>query len=155
MVETLDELSYDVEEDGVLVRRQIDRVVVARGAWATLMFLYEELDRATGSFRAPKIAVARFKKFRGAYRRHSVFTLASVAEARALTDVFERWFEKMDATANDGEANDDEANDGEANDGEANNADALDDEASDHARAARADDADAADAFSARDGARA
>jgi hypothetical protein len=106
MVETLDELSYDVEEDGVLVRRQVDRVVVARGAWATVMFLYEELDRATGAFRAPKIAVARFKKLRGAYRRHSVFTLASIAEARALTDVFERWFEKMDPTANDDEAND-------------------------------------------------
>jgi hypothetical protein len=99
MAESLDELSYDLEEEGTLVRRQLDRAVVARGAWATVMFLYQELDRDTGGFGAAKIAVARFKKLRGAYRRHSVFTLASVAEARDLTAVFERWFDEMDATA--------------------------------------------------------
>ena len=99
--ESLDELSYDLEQEGVLVRRQIDRVVVSRGAWATVMFLYEELDPTskTGTFRAAKIAVVRFRKLRGAYRRHSAFSLASVTEARELTAVFERWFEKMDATA--------------------------------------------------------
>jgi hypothetical protein len=101
MTGALDELTYDVEEDGVLVRRQLERVVLGGGAWATVMFLYQERERATGGFGAPKISVARFKKFRGAYRRHSAFTLASVEQARALTDTFERWFDKMDETAPD------------------------------------------------------
>jgi hypothetical protein len=111
MVDALEELTYDAEEDGVLVRRQLERVVLGGGAWATVMFLYEELDRATGTFRAPKISVARFKKFRGAYRRHSAFTLASIAQARALTDTFERWFEKMEATAPEDASEEDRGSD--------------------------------------------
>lgn len=99
MTGDLDELTYDVDEDGVLVRRQLERVVLGGGAWATVMFLYQERDRATSAFGAPKISVARFKKFRGAYRKHSAFTLASVEQARALTDTFERWFDKMDESA--------------------------------------------------------
>ncbi|MDB4980841.1 MAG: hypothetical protein JWM82_1593 [Myxococcales bacterium] len=99
MSDALDELTYDVEEDGVLVRRQVERVVLAGGAWATVMFLYQERDRTSGVFGAPKISITRFKKFRGAYKRHAAFTLASVEQARALTDTFERWFEKMDETA--------------------------------------------------------
>jgi hypothetical protein len=98
MMGDLDELTYDVEEDGVLVRRQLERVVLGGGAWATVMFLYQERERATGTFGAPKISVARFKKLRGAYRKHSAFTLASVEQARALTDTFERWFDKMEET---------------------------------------------------------
>jgi hypothetical protein len=104
MTGALDELTYDVEEDGVLVRRQLERVVLGGGAWATVMFLYEERDRTTGVFGAAKISVTRFKKFRGAYRKHSAFTLASVEQARALTDTFERWFGKMEETTPDASA---------------------------------------------------
>jgi hypothetical protein len=103
MVDAVEELSYDVEEDGVLVRRQLERVVLGGGAWATVMFLYQERDRRSGAFGAPKISVVRFKKLRGAYRKHSAFTLASVEQARALTDTFERWFDKMEETAPDEE----------------------------------------------------
>ncbi len=111
MSDALDELTYDVEEDGVLVRRQLERVVLGGGAWATVMFLYEERDRKSGAFGAPKISVARFKKFRGTYKRHAAFTLASVEQARALTDTFERWFGKMDQSApEEADAPDNDAN---------------------------------------------
>ena len=88
-------MTFDLEDDGVLVRKQLDRVVIARGAWATVMFLYEELDRATGAFRAPKMAIVRFKKWNGVYRKQSAFNLSGEAQARELTQVFERWYIKM------------------------------------------------------------
>ena len=49
----------------------------------------------------------RFKKLRGAYRKYLVFIFASIEQVRALTDTFERWFDKMDATAADATAGDD------------------------------------------------
>jgi hypothetical protein len=106
MAETLDELTYDYEDEGVLVRKQLDKVVLTKGSWATLMFLYQELDRASGKFRAPKMAIVRFKKFHGSYRKQSSFNVSSEKQARQIVEVFEGWYPKMAAS---GESGDDEA----------------------------------------------
>lgn len=103
MAETLDELTYDYEDEGVLVRKQLDKVVLTKGSWATLMFLYQELDKASSKFRAPKIAIVRFKKFHGSYRKQSSFNVSSEKQARQITEVFENWYPKM-VTGNEGEA---------------------------------------------------
>src|SRR5450631_832348 len=95
MAETLDELTYDYEDEGVLVRKQLDKVVLTKGSWATLMFLYQELDKTAGTFRAPKIAIVRFKKFKGSYRKQSSFNVSSEKQARQITEIFERWYSKM------------------------------------------------------------
>jgi hypothetical protein len=99
MAETLDELTYNYEDEGVLVRKELDKVVLTKGAWATMMFLYQELDKATGQFRAPKIAIVRFKKWKGSYRKQSSFNVSSEKQARQITGVFEGWYEKMAAAA--------------------------------------------------------
>jgi hypothetical protein len=104
MAETLDELTYDYEDEGVLVRKQLEKVVLTKGSWATLMFLYQELDKAAGTFRAPKIAIVRFKKFKGAYRKQSSFNVSSEKQARQITSVFESWYSKMNEAAGTVEA---------------------------------------------------
>ncbi len=111
MAETLDELTYDYEDEGVLVRKQLDKVVLTKGSWATLMFLYQELDRTSGKFRAPKIAIVRFKKFKGAYRKQSSFNVSSEKQARQITAVFEGWYAKM-ASSEEPEAPEEDAGSG-------------------------------------------
>jgi len=95
MAEILEELTYDYEDNGVLVRKEIDKVVLTKGSWATVMFLYQELDKASGKFRAPKMAIVRFKKSRGAYRKQSSFNVSSEKQARQITSVFEQWYPKI------------------------------------------------------------
>jgi hypothetical protein len=100
MAETIEELTYNYEDEGTLVRKELDKMVLTKGSWATVMFLYQELDKAAGKFRAPKIAIVRFKKFRGAYRKQSSFNVSSEKQARQITEVFEKWYVKMaDAAA--------------------------------------------------------
>lgn len=111
MAETLEELTYNYEDDGVLVRKEMDKTVLTKGSWATVMFLYQELDKASGKFRAPKIAIVRFKKARGAYRKQSSFNVSSEKQARQITAVFEQWYPKMAAAA--AGATDDAAGDDE------------------------------------------
>jgi|SRR5450432_1326369 len=91
MSELLDELTYDREDDGVLVRKQLERVILERGAWATVLFVYQELDRDTGAFHAPRMTIVRFKKWRGAFRKHASFSIEGAQQARQLAVVFERW----------------------------------------------------------------
>lgn len=92
MAESIDELSYDYEEDGRLVRKELDRRVLSKGAWSTVMFLYQELDRKTEEWRAPKVAIVRYKKFNGLYRKQSGFNISSEKQARAIVEAIEEWF---------------------------------------------------------------
>jgi len=109
MAETLEDLTYDYEDEGVLVRKQLDRAILTKGTWATVMFLFQELDRAKGKFRAPKMAIVRFKKAKGSYRKQSSFNISNEKQARQVTEVFERWYPKItEATAELGEAEGDD-----------------------------------------------
>lgn len=95
MPESLDELTYDYEDEGVLVRKQIERAILTKGSWATVMFLFQELDRAKGKFRPPKMAIVRFKKSKGSYRKQSSFNISNEKQARQITEVLEGWYPKM------------------------------------------------------------
>jgi hypothetical protein len=95
MAETLEELTYDYEDEGTLVRKQIDKAVLTKGSWATVMFLFQELDRAKGKFRPPKMAIVRFKKSKGTYRKQSSFNISNEKQARQIVEVFENWYPKI------------------------------------------------------------
>lgn len=106
--ETLDEVSYNYEDEGKLVRKEVDRAVLSKGAWATLMFLYQELDRKSEQWREPKIAIVRFKKSGGSYRKQSSFNISSERQARQIVDIIEKWYgPKKDGGGVDGEGDDD------------------------------------------------
>ena len=92
MAESIDEVTYDYEEEGRLVRKEIDRAVLSKGAWATVMFLYQELDRQTEQYREPKAAIVRFKKWNGVYRKQSSFNISSRKQAQQVMEVLERWY---------------------------------------------------------------
>ena len=108
MAETLEELTYDYEDQGVLVRKQLAKEVLTKGTWATVMFLFQELDKTKNVFRAPKMAIVRFKKFKGSYRKQSSFNVSSEKQARQIIDIFERWFPLMaESGGGEGEETDD------------------------------------------------
>lgn len=85
------DLSYDLEDDGREVRRQLDARVWVRGGWATGIYHFEELDRATDTWRAPRAAVIRFRKVRGGWRLHATINLAP-AIVHALGATLAAWF---------------------------------------------------------------
>ena len=120
MADTLEDLTYDYEDEGVLVRKQIDRAILTKGSWATVMFLFQELDRANNKFRPPKMAIVRFKKAKGSYRKQSSFNISNEKQARQITEVFEGWYPKIgeltSALAAEGAAESGEAGDGDDDD---------------------------------------
>src|SRR3954465_2992077 len=92
MAETIEEVSYNYEDEGKLVRKEIKKEILTKGAWATVMFLYQELDRKTDAWGAPKVSIVRFKKFGGVYRKQSSFNISSEKQARQIVDVIEKWY---------------------------------------------------------------
>ena len=97
MAETIDELTYDYEEEGRLVRKELDKEVLSKGAWSTIMFKFQEMDRKTSEYRAAKVAIVRYKKSNGQYRKQSGFNISSEKQARAIVAAIDKWFPQEEA----------------------------------------------------------
>lgn len=89
LVAELDEVTYDLEVDGELVRRTRGRRVWERRGWATVALVFEERD-AGGAWKPAKLALIRLQRARGAWKKHAAITLAG-AEALELADALGGW----------------------------------------------------------------
>jgi hypothetical protein len=91
-VDDLDEISYDVEQDGRLVRRQLDRRVVEHRGWATALYLYQELDLETEAWRPPRAVLMRFRRQHDRWRKHAAITIGTPAVADLIAGALTGWF---------------------------------------------------------------
>ena len=91
MNNTVDELTVDYEENGILKVKQIDKEVLSKGAWATVLFRYREWLPETDTYGPDRYTIRRYKKSGGEYRQQSKFTISSNGQARHIVDALERW----------------------------------------------------------------
>jgi len=96
MAETIDELTYDYEDEGKKTREELDRVVLTKGSWSTIMFKFREMDRKTEDWKAPKLAIVRYQKRNGQYRKQSHFNISSEKQARQIVDAISHFFPDED-----------------------------------------------------------
>jgi hypothetical protein len=94
MASTVEEITINFsEEDGTQVCKELEKEVLTKGAWATIMFKYQDLDRVKGEFKAPKISIRRYQKRNGEYKTKSKFNISSTAQALKVMDVLKKWTE--------------------------------------------------------------
>ena len=93
MAESVDDLSVNYEEDGVLLCRQLDKRVLSKGAWATVMFLYQDLNRQSGEYGPEKVTIRRFQKRDGTYIPRSKFNISSLGQGRKIVMALQDWID--------------------------------------------------------------
>ena len=91
MAETVDEITISFEEDGVQVREELDKVILSKGAWTTILFKYREMDRARTDYGKPIFSVRRYKKTGGEYKQQSKFTISNEDQARKIAEALLGW----------------------------------------------------------------
>jgi hypothetical protein len=89
LVADLDEVTYDLEVDGELVRRTLQRRVWERGAWATVAIAYQERD-PEGAWKPAKLALIRLQRVRDAWKKHAAINLQG-DDAMRLAEVVGEW----------------------------------------------------------------
>ena len=97
MAETVDELTVDYEEAGVLKVKELDKYVLTKGAWATLMYLYQDYDRAKEDYGQKKIAIRRYQKRDGEYAYRSKFNISSIDQAKKVVKALQKWIDESEA----------------------------------------------------------
>ncbi|MCB9397135.1 MAG: hypothetical protein H6510_04905 [Acidobacteria bacterium] len=88
---TVDDLRCDWEEDGELKVEQLDKFVLSKGAWVTIMFLYRE-RQPSGDWSESKCRIQRYKKIRGKYSIQSKFNISSAKQAHMIVDQLQKWY---------------------------------------------------------------
>lgn len=94
MAETVDDLTVEYFEGSLQTVKELDKVVLTKGAWATLMFRYQDLDRASGEFGADKYTVRRYQKRNGQYQYKSKFNISSAAQAKKIIEALNEWIDE-------------------------------------------------------------
>ena len=91
---TPETLTVEYEENGRILIRELDKVVLSRGAWATVLFRYQELDAGTDAYGPDKYAIRRYRKSGGEYRMQSKFNISSSEQARKIVEALSGWLDK-------------------------------------------------------------
>jgi hypothetical protein len=91
MVSHIDDITIHYEEDGVVVVKELDKVVLSKGAWTTIVFRYRQWDRAKEAYSPERFTIRRYRKMGGEYRQQSKFNISSTDQARKLIDALEGW----------------------------------------------------------------
>ncbi|MGE4553406.1 MAG: hypothetical protein AB7D57_09850 [Desulfovibrionaceae bacterium] len=91
MPATVDDITVNYEENGVLIVKELDKRVLSKGAWATLLFKYQEFSRAKQQYGPEKYAIRRYQKVDGEYRSKSKFVISSADQARQIIDTLTEW----------------------------------------------------------------
>ncbi len=91
MASTIDELTINYSEDGIDIVKELDKVVLSKGAWSTVMFRYQEWNRAKEAYGPEKYSIRRYQKRNGEYLPKSKFNISSKAQAQAVIDALQKW----------------------------------------------------------------
>lgn len=91
MSKTVDDISVNYEEDGVLVVKELDKCILSKGAWTTILFRYQNLNKSTGEYGKEMFTIRRYQKRQGEYIPKSKFNISSPEQAKKIVDALNSW----------------------------------------------------------------
>ncbi|MEN8175475.1 MAG: hypothetical protein ABFS23_06910 [Pseudomonadota bacterium] len=89
-----DDLTINYSDGGVDVVKELDKHILTRGAWTTILFRYQEWDRRKEEYSKDKFTIRRYQKRGGEYRQQSKFTISSREQAQQIIDALNDWLKE-------------------------------------------------------------
>ena len=91
MSSEIDELTVQYEEDGLVTVKELDKQVLTKGAWSTIIYRYQDWDRKKEEYGKDKYTIRRYQKRNGQYMQKSKFNISSQEQARSIIEALEGW----------------------------------------------------------------
>jgi hypothetical protein len=91
MAETVDDLTIAYEDGGIETVKELDKKVLTKGAWATIMYRYQDWNRSKEEYSADKYTIRRYQKRDGEYKPKSKFNISSTKQAKEIIATLQEW----------------------------------------------------------------
>ncbi|PKM38119.1 MAG: hypothetical protein CVV06_02250 [Gammaproteobacteria bacterium HGW-Gammaproteobacteria-10] len=91
MAETVDELTVTYEDGGIETVKELDKKVLSKGAWATVIYRYQDWDRKKEAYGPDKYTIRRYQKRNGEYQQKSKFNISSKDQAKSIIGALLEW----------------------------------------------------------------
>ncbi len=91
MSTNIDDITITYEEDGVVLVKEIDKEILSKGAWTTIIFHYQNWDRAKGEYGKEMFTIRRYQKRQGEYIPKSKFNISSAEQAKKIVSALQKW----------------------------------------------------------------
>jgi len=96
MAETVDEITIDYSEDGIDLIKQLDKQVLTKGAWSTIIFKYQDWDKRKEEYSQTRYTIRRYQKRNGEYMQKSKFNISSKEQAGKIIEALQKWTAEED-----------------------------------------------------------
>ncbi|STY28769.1 Uncharacterised protein [Legionella wadsworthii] len=91
MTASIDEITVAFSENGTDTVKELDKKVLSKGAWTTIMFKYQEWDNAQNDYGPVKFSIRRYQKRNNQYWQKSKFNISSVEQAQKVIEILTDW----------------------------------------------------------------
>ena len=91
MAETIDEITINYEEEGKLTTKELDKAILTRGAWTTIIFKYQDWDRKKEEYGPIKFSIRRYRKLNQEFRQQSKFNISNAQQAEKIIETLSSW----------------------------------------------------------------
>lgn len=91
MNETIDDITISYTEDGVETVKELDKKVLSKGAWTTIIFKYQDWNRAKEIYNPVKYTIRRYQKRNDSYWQKSKFNISSNDQAEKIIAALQEW----------------------------------------------------------------
>lgn len=99
MASNVNEITINYEEDGQLVVKELDKQILSKGSWATIIFKYKQWERAKNDYGQERFTIRRYRKYNDEYRQQSKFNISSVDQAQKIISALNKWLGEMTPAA--------------------------------------------------------
>ena len=96
MATTVDELTVSYFEEGVETVKELDKEILTKGAWATILYRYQDWDKKLQDYGPNRFSIRRYQKRNGEYKQKSKFNISSVDQAEKIIAVLQRWIKEQE-----------------------------------------------------------
>ena len=94
MASTPEELTLTYKEGDLEIVKELDKQILTKGAWTTILYRYQEWNNAKQEYGPEKYSIRRYQKRSGEYQQKSKFNISSKDQARKIIEALSRWTEE-------------------------------------------------------------
>ncbi len=91
MANTPDEISITYNEGGIEIIKELDKRILSKGAWTTIIFKYQDWVPSKNEYSKLKYSIRRYQKRNGEYQQKSKFNISSSDQANQLIEALQAW----------------------------------------------------------------